>query len=606
MTTLPRIVVAAPASGHGKTAVAVGLLAAARARGVRPVGFKIGPDFVDAGYLGYAAGTPGRNLDPQLVGAARLGPLLLHGSRGRDLAVVEGTMGLYDGLAGRVDTESTAQIAGLLRAPVVLVVDVATMGQSVAALVHGFRGYDEMLWLGGVILNRVGSDRHEQVLRESLADLGVPVLGALRRGQLTTLPVRSAGVVPVLHGTVEAARAVRRLGEAVAANVDVDRIIALARSAPALVAEAWSADPGVPAPPGPVVGAPEASPPAAHRPLVAIAGTGHGDYGYLETRELLISAGADVVTVDPLRDNGLPAGVSGLVLGGAVPEGYLDEIAANVGFLRSVATLAASGAPITAEAGGLALLSREHAGRPMAGVLPTSTRQGDHLVLGYREATARSASVLLPAGARVWGYKQHTGLAAPRAGASAAWLWPGGALEGFVHLGVHASYLTVHWAGIPGVAGRFVAAARQVRFADPRPIDLRPTDSRPVESRPAEPRAVEPHLVGPTAVEQLAESRLADWLRPETGPAEVRPGQVSPGQVSPGQVSSAWVNRQPTPAATSPASVWTAEESQPRPESAQPRPESIEQRPGPVEQRPGPVEPRPESVEPTDPDQAAA
>ncbi len=153
-------------------------------------------------------------------------------------------MGLFDGLAGRTDTESTAQISGLLRAPVVLVIDVGAMGQSVAALVHGFRAYDELLWLGGVILNRVASSRHEQLLREALDDIGVPVLGALRRRALSDvglgapLPSRQHGVAPVAHGSLDAIRAVRRLGEVIGEAVDVERMMALARSAPRLTRRA--------------------------------------------------------------------------------------------------------------------------------------------------------------------------------------------------------------------------------------------------------------------------------------------------------------------------------------------------------------------------------
>ncbi len=479
MSAPARVVIAAPASGHGKTAVTVGVIAALTNRGVRAAGFKIGPDPVDAAYLGLAAGTPGRNLDPELVGAARVAPLLRHGARGRDVAVIEGTMGLFDGLAGRVDADSTAGLAEALRAPVVLVVDVATMGQSVAALVHGFRAYDETLWLGGVILNRVGSDRHEQVLRESLADLAVPVFGALRHGLLaaTALPPRSAGVVPVLHGSVEAASVVRRLGEAVAAHVDLDRLLALARSAPELGVPPWSALDAVGAePPVDLTGAP-----GRDGPLLAVAGAARGDYGYPECRELLTAAGARLVTVDPLRDNGLPAGVSGLLLGDALPEGYLEEMSANRAFLRSVAALARTGAPIVAGPAGLALLAREHNGRPMAGVLPTATALADHRILGYRTATAASTSLLWPAGAQVCGYKQHLGAATPRAGSTPAWRWTGGPPEGFVQGAVHASYLTLHWAGTPDLAVRLVAAARQVRPAlrpDP-PDDDRHPDSAP-------------------------------------------------------------------------------------------------------------------------------
>ncbi len=184
MSPVPRVVISAPSSGHGKTAVSIGLLAAYAARGLVTSGFKIGPDHVDASYLGLASGRPARNLDPRLVGGDEIGPLFPHGAADADIAVIEGTMGLYDGLTGRTDSESTAQVASLLRAPVVLVVDAAALGQSMAALVHGFRAYDEMIWLGGVILNRVASERHERLLREALDDIGVPVLGALHRHDL--------------------------------------------------------------------------------------------------------------------------------------------------------------------------------------------------------------------------------------------------------------------------------------------------------------------------------------------------------------------------------------------------------------------------------------
>src|ERR1700754_3023923 len=124
MSAVPRVVVSAPSSGHGKTALAVGLLAAFAGRGLSAVGFKVGPDHTDAAYLGAAAGSPGRNLDPRLVGAHRVAPLFAHAAEGHDIAVVEGTMGLFDSLAGRVETDSTAGVAAALRAPVIMVVDV--------------------------------------------------------------------------------------------------------------------------------------------------------------------------------------------------------------------------------------------------------------------------------------------------------------------------------------------------------------------------------------------------------------------------------------------------------------------------------------------------
>jgi cobyrinic acid a,c-diamide synthase len=445
MTAVPRVVIAAPSSGHGKTAVAVGLLAALRERGLTPAGFKIGPDYVDAAYLGLAAGRPGRNLDPRMVGAAQVGPLFSYGSVGADIAVIEGTMGLYDGLAGRTEAESTAQIAGLLRAPVVLVVDVAAMGQSVAALVHGFRAYDELLWLGGVILNRVASDRHEDLLRESLDEIGVPVVGALRQRELprSGLPGRAEGVVPVVHHSIGATRAVRHLGEVVAGAVDLDRLLALARSAPRLVADVWAA-PGTP---------------AGNRPVIALAGSSRLTYGYAEVGELLTAAGAEVVTVDPLRDERLPEDATALYVGGALPEAYLDELAANTSLAEAVRQFAAAGHPVVAEGAGLAWLAREFDGRPMCGVLDITGRIGEHAVMGYREATARSEGPHLAVGTSVVGYKQHRGVVTPRAGQHPAWSWPGGQPEGFVRDGVHASFLCLHWAAQPQLATRFVSAA---------------------------------------------------------------------------------------------------------------------------------------------------
>ncbi|GGL02639.1 cobyrinate a,c-diamide synthase [Mangrovihabitans endophyticus] len=448
MTAQSRLVVSAPSSGHGKTAIAVGLLAACAARGMPVSGFKVGPDHTDAAYLGLAAGRIGRNLDPRLVGAQRLGPLFAHGAEGTRLAVVEGAMGLFDSLTGQPEVDGTAAVASALHAPVVLVVDVASMGHSVAALVHGFRMFDEMVHLGAVILNRVASPRHEEMLRAAMDDIGVPVLGAFRRGDLpAVLPGRGHGPVPVAQQSVDAARAVRRLGEAVAHGVDMDRLLALADSAPSL--------------PGPIWSAAEAlgGEPCAPRPVVALAGGPGGGYTYVENAELLDAAGADVAIVDPLRDETLPAGTRALVVGAGLPEGYAEELSANRGLCEAVARLARDGGAVIAEGVGLPWLSRDLDERPMCGVLDASCRTGDRTVAGYREAIAPSASPLAPAGARITGYKQHRAIVMPRAGQVPAWTWSGGKPEGFVHQRVHASQLGLHWAAAPEIARRLVLAA---------------------------------------------------------------------------------------------------------------------------------------------------
>jgi cobyrinic acid a,c-diamide synthase len=452
MTAVPRLVVSAPSSGHGKTAVAVGLLSAFAASGLHAAGFKVGPDHTDAAYLGLAAGRVGRNLDPRLVGPHRIAPLFAHGASGADVAVVEGTMGLFDSLAGRSEADSTAGVAQLLRAPVVLVIDVAAMGQSVAALVHGFRAYDELVWLGGVVLNRVASGRHEQLLREALDEIGVPVLGALRRRDLptggpTALPPRAHGIVPVLHRSVEAGRAVRRLGETVAGAIDLDRLLSLARSAPRMSVESWS--------PAEAVG----TDPTGRRPVVALAGTAGMSYGYAETAELLAAAGASVSPVDPLRDETLPGGTQALVVCGGLPESYAEELSANTQLRTAVADLARAGRPVLAEGTGLLWLAREFDGRPMCGVLDAVGVTTDRMVVGYREATARASSPVAELGARVIGYKHHRSSLSPRAGQTPAWSWNGGVPEGFVWRRVHASYLTLHWVGTPEIARRVAAAA---------------------------------------------------------------------------------------------------------------------------------------------------
>ena len=460
MTTIPRLVIAAPSSGHGKTAVSVGLIAALAARGLTTAGFKIGPDYVDAGYLGLASGRHGRNLDPRLVGAGLVPGLFSYGAEGSDVAIVEGTMGLYDGLSGRADESSTAQVAGALRAPVVLVVDAASMGQSVAALVHGFRSYDELLWLGGVVLTRVASDRHEQILRASLDELGVPVLGVLRRSDITPLPPRNHGLVPVTDHSVDAVRAVRRLGERMLDCLELERMLTLARSAPPLSADPWSPAAAV-----------EADRPAdadsayasddlddEQRPLVAVAGGGSFWYGYAETAELLTAAGARVAPFDPLRDEQLPAGSKALVIGGGFPEVYADELAANTRLQDEVVGLARAGGPIYAENAGLLWLVKEFDNRAMCGVFDASAASTNMLVLGYRDAVARASSSVVKIGARVTGHKHHRTLVTPRAGDSAAWQWQGGRPEGFIWRKVHASYLNVHWAGYPEMARRFVQA----------------------------------------------------------------------------------------------------------------------------------------------------
>jgi len=479
---VPRLVVAAPASGHGKTTVATGLMAALTARGMAVSGHKAGPDYIDPGYHALATGRPARNLDPVLCGADTIAPLFAYGAAGAEIAVVEGVMGLFDG-RGAAAEGSTAHVAGLLGAPVVLVVDASAQGRSVAALVSGFASFDPAVRLAGVILNRVGSARHEQILRDALAGIGMPVLGALRRDDAVAVPSRHLGLVPAAEREGAARDAIGRLAALVTESVNLEAVVALARSAGPLPAAPWdpasalagSAEPSVimtsvasqrhqshdhdrgergdARVAGSGIGGPGGG-----RPVVAVAGGAAFTFCYTETVELLTAAGADVVTVDPLRDEALPDGTGALVLGGGFPEVHARDLSGNEPLRADVARLARSGAPVVAECAGLLYLAAELDGLPMCGVLDATARMTPRLTLGYRDAVAAGSSVLTPAGTAVRGHEFHRTTVVPGNPAAPAWSF-GGKEEGFVRAGVHASYLHLHWAGYPGLARRVVAAA---------------------------------------------------------------------------------------------------------------------------------------------------
>ncbi|WP_036503509.1 cobyrinate a,c-diamide synthase [Nocardia aobensis] len=503
----PAVVIAAPASGSGKTTLATGLIGALRRAGHRVAPFKVGPDYIDPGYHGLAAGRPGRNLDPVLVGAERVVPLYRHGSAGCDVAVVEGVMGLFD---GRIDASnpapiaegSTAQVAALLGAPVLLVVDARGHSQSLAALLHGFATFDSGIRLGGVILNRVGSPRHEQVLRAACARVGLPVLGALPRMDELSVPARHLGLVPAVEHGSAAHAAVEAMTELVGAHVDVGAVARLAAAdvdGPAWdpigeVAAAaphlrWRGPGALPldstAPtigrsriPAETVGQQQNGGPETlattsasgsgvreSAPIIAMAGGPAFTFGYAEHRELLMAAGARVAVFDPLHEQ-LPPGTAGLILPGGFPEEHAADLAANTPLLIAVAEAAARGMPIHAECAGLLYLTRSLDGHRMAGVLDATAEFGPRLTLGYRDAVALANSVLWRTGERVRGHEFHRTRLVTTGSHLPAWGWrndDAAVREGAVARQVHASYLHTHPAGNPMAAVRFVEVGR--RFA---------------------------------------------------------------------------------------------------------------------------------------------
>ncbi|TDD50469.1 cobyrinate a,c-diamide synthase [Kribbella antibiotica] len=442
---VPRVVVAAPSSGAGKTTVAVGLMAALRRAGHVVGGFKVGPDYIDPGFHAVATGRPGRNLDPMLSGEERVAPLFAHGAQGADIAVIEGVMGLYDGALGTEGFSSTAHVAKLLKAPVVLVVDASAAGRSVGAVVQGFVAYDTEVRIVGVILNKVGSDRHETEVRAGVAPTGVPVLGVLRRDTRLTVPSRHLGLVPADEQREQAEKAVDAAAELVRAGVDLEAFVAAARAASELETEVW--DPTA-----------EVTPAEEGRPVVAVAGGPVFSFHYTETTELLTAAGAEVVRFDPLLDP-LPEATAALYLGGGFPELHAEALSANEQLRRQVATEIAAGLPVIAECAGLLYLCRELDGHPMTGVLPATARMTGSLTLGYRTAIAATTTSFFDEGRRVRGHEFHRTAVELDSEVAPAWYLPGG-VEGIAQPRVHASYLHLHWTASPDVPARLVAAAR--------------------------------------------------------------------------------------------------------------------------------------------------
>jgi cobyrinic acid a,c-diamide synthase len=319
------------------------------------------------------------------------------------------------------------------------------MARSVAAIVHGYQTFDTDVDVAGVIFNRVGSDHHEQLLREALEPLGVPVLGALRRDPRVSAPERHLGLVPAPERERQARDALAALADAVERRVDVEGIIALARAAGPLDGPAWS--PAVDPAPGARIG---------------VARGAAFSFHYEENLELLAAAGAELHDFDPLRDEQLPPDVGALLLAGGFPEMYAAEIEANDPLRLAVA---AFDGPILAECGGLLFLLRELDGRAMCGLLDARARMTDRLTLGYREATAVTATPWLDAGQCVRGHEFHY-TEVDSNGTPKAWILSARGRErpeGIVQGDVQASYLHVHWAAYPELANRFAGAAAGAR-----------------------------------------------------------------------------------------------------------------------------------------------
>lgn len=391
MKNIPRLVIAATQSGAGKTTIVTGLLAALRQRGLNVQSFKAGPDYIDPGYHALASGQPAHNLDSWLTPKEILPEILAAEAESADVAIVEGVMGLYDG--GRQGISSTAEIAKIIKAPVLLVIDAKSMGASAAAIAQGFRDYDPSVKLAGVILNRLGSDTHEAMIREAMAGIDMPVYGALHRNDGLRMPERHLGLVPVEENKER--ELIGCMGEAVASQLDLDKLLALARSAePLAIKESSLSGEGQ------------------YSCRIGVAKDEAFSFYYPASLKVLAKLGAEIVPFSPLHDEKLPA-VDGLFIGGGFPEMFAEQLAANAAMRQAVEQAAQNDMPILAECGGYMYLMdslQDFAGvsHPMAGVFAGQAVMTEKLqMVGYVEAELQKDSLLGRAGTKLKGHEFH-------------------------------------------------------------------------------------------------------------------------------------------------------------------------------------------------------
>ena len=446
----PRMIIAATQSGSGKTTITVGLLAALKMRGLDVQAYKVGPDYIDTGWHALALGKISHNLDSWLVGADKLKEIFAQTSAGADVSIVEGVMGLYDG--GRGGVSSTAEISKLLDAPVVLVIDAKSMGTSAAAIALGFREFDKAVKLAGVILNRVGSDSHRQMIVDALNDLGIKCFGAIKRNDEFHLPERHLGLVPTTENF--SADVIKKICAAVEEQVDVDGLINLAENSAPL--EKFSNHQSL----------------TTNHLKIGVAKDAAFNFYYGAGLKALEELGAQIIFFSPLNDEHLPENICGLIIGGGFPEMFAAQLEKNKNLRAEIFRAAEAGLPIFAECGGFMYLMRELVdfdGKifQMCGVLDgraTMTRKLQ--TVGYVEAEILRDCLIGRAGEKIRAHEFHFSTAETadekifkcrrlRTGAE----YFAGALK----KNLVASYLHMHFAGSTSAAKNFIQACSAFR-----------------------------------------------------------------------------------------------------------------------------------------------
>ena len=436
------LVIAAPHSGSGKTTVTLGIMAALMRRGLAVAPFKVGPDFIDPGYHRLVTGNPSINLDGWMCRDTFVRGTFARHAAGADVAVIEGVMGLFDGISGASDDGSTAQIARMLGVPAILVVDARSQARSAAALVKGFAEFDRRLWFAGVIFNNVGSDNHARMLREAVASLpaDIPVFGCIPRDEQVSIPSRHLGLVTAEDNPLTPDFLVH-LADVMERNLDLDGMLTAVKGLSLTPAR-------------------RAAPPQGSVRL-AVARDAAFCFVYDDNLRLLREAGAEIVEFSPLADRQLPGDIWGIYLPGGYPELFADHLAANESMKTAIRSAIEAGMPVYAECGGFIYLTQE-----FVGIFPVTARMlPRRKALGYREVELTADSLLGPAGTVARGHEFHY---------SEIGEMPGEiervyrvrkhgvdlGEEGFRYRNCLASYIHLHFGSNPELAKSFVAACR--------------------------------------------------------------------------------------------------------------------------------------------------
>ncbi|QXE90290.1 cobyrinate a,c-diamide synthase [Geomonas subterranea] len=454
---MKRIVIAAPHSGSGKTTVTLGIMAALRRRGLKVAPFKVGPDFIDPGYHALVTGAPSINLDGWMCPREFVSDSFARSTADSDIAVIEGVMGLFDGIDGSSDAGSTAQVAKELAAPVILVVDARSQARSAAALVSGFAGFDPGVRVAGVIFNNVASANHERILREALAAHlpGVAVLGCMPRDAALAIPSRHLGLTTAEDNPLSA-EFLDHLVEVVERHLDLEALLNLKQQKL------------------PALPQPEAEGGRGGAPVrIAVARDAAFCFAYPDNLRLLAEEGAEICCFSPMEDAALPDGIGGIYLPGGYPELFAAKLAGNEPMLQAVRQAVEAGVPVYAECGGFIYLTQGVAGEgetiPFVGVFPVRTRMlPRRKALGYREIELIADTVVGTKGTKARGHEFHYSemgemperierlYRVSRKGADLG-------LEGFRYKNCLASYIHLHFGSSPGIARDFVGHCRAYR-----------------------------------------------------------------------------------------------------------------------------------------------